>query len=109
MWRGSILEGLDEILTVIRLGLPQEFRRSLACTNIIENALGTVRQVSRNVKRGRNAETALHWTAAGMLEAQKTFRRLKAYRQLPILRSAPQDHMQKTQADSAIESIVKAA
>ena len=106
---GSILEGLDEILTVIRLGLPQELRRSLACTNIIENALGTVRQVSRNVKRWRNAEMALRWTAAGLLEAQKTFRRLKAYRQLPILRSALQDHMRKAQADSAIETIMKAA
>ncbi len=42
-------------------------------------------------------------------EAQKTFRRLKAYRQLPILRSALQDHMQKAQADSAIETIMKAA
>ena len=37
---GSILEGLEEILTVIRLGLPHELRRSLACTNIVENALG---------------------------------------------------------------------
>ena len=72
---GSILEGLDEILTIIRLGLPHELRRSLACTNIIENALGTVRQVTRNVKRWRNAEMALRWTAAGLLEAQKTFRR----------------------------------
>ena len=83
---GSILEGLEEILTVIRLGLPHELRRSLACTNIVENALGTVRQVTRNVKRWRHAEMALRWTAAGLLEAQKTFRRLKAYRQLPILR-----------------------
>ncbi len=66
---GSILEGLDEILTAIRLGLPQELRRSLACTNIIENAVGTVRQVSRNVKRWRNAEMALRWTAAGLMEA----------------------------------------
>ncbi len=106
---GSILEGLDEILTVIRLGLPQELRRSLACTNIIENALGTVRQVSRNVKRWRNAEMALRWTAAGLLEAQKTFRRLKAYRQLPILRSALQDHMRKAQANNAIATITKAA
>ncbi len=40
---GSILEGLDEILTVIRLGLPLELRLSLACTNIVENALGTVK------------------------------------------------------------------
>ena len=81
---GSILEGLDEILTVIRLGLPHKLRRSLACTNIVENALGTVRQVSRNVKQWRNAKMALRWTAAGMMEAQKTFRRLKAYRQLPM-------------------------
>ena len=106
---GSILEGLEEILTVIRLGLPHELRRSLACTNIVENALGTVRQVTRNVKRWRNAEMALRWTAAGLLEAQKTFRRLKAYRQLPILRNALQEHLRKAHADSAIETIMKAA
>ena len=100
---------LDEILTVIRLGLPHELRRSLACTNIVENALGTVRQVTRNVKRWRHAEMALRWTAAGLLEAQKTFRRLKAYRQLPILRNALQEHLRKAQADSAIETIMKAA
>ena len=50
---GSILEGLNEILTVIRLGLPHELRRSLACTNIIENALGTVRQVPKPVCAGQ--------------------------------------------------------
>ena len=49
------------------------------------------------------------WTTAGMIEAQKTFRRLKAYRQLPILRKALEDHMRKAQANSAIETIVKAA
>ena len=106
---GSILEGLEEILTVIRLGLPHELRRSLACTNIVENALGTVRQVTRNVKRWRHAEMALRWTAAGLLEAQKTFRRLKAYRQLPILRNALQEHLRKAQADSAIETIQHSA
>ena len=51
--------GLDEILTVIRLGLPRELRRSLACTKIIEDALGTVRQICGNVKRWHNGETAL--------------------------------------------------
>ena len=47
-WSGvssSILEGIDEILTVTRLRLPKELRRSLACTNIIENMMGTVRRV----------------------------------------------------------------
>ena len=106
---GSILEGLDEILTVIRLGLPKELRRSLACTNIIENAHGTVRTVQRNVKRWRHAEMALRWTAAGMLEAQKTFRRLKAYRQLPVLRKALDDHRRQAQAKDALETIMTAA
>ena len=57
---GSILEGIDEILTVTRLGLPKELRRSLACTNIIENVMGTVRRVCRNVKRSSGDETARH-------------------------------------------------
>jgi transposase-like protein len=60
---GSILEGIDEILTVTRLGLPKELRRSLACTNIIENAMSTVRRVCRNVKRWRSASMAMRWTA----------------------------------------------
>ena len=106
---GSILEGLDEILTVTRLGLPAELRRALACTNIIENALGTVRLVQRNVKRWRDAEMALRWTATGLMEAKKTFRRLKAYRQLPILRKALQEHAKKTQPNSVLETVKKAA
>jgi putative transposase len=92
---GAILEGLDEILTVVRLGLPKELRRSLACTNIIENIMGSVRRVCRNVKRWRDASMALRWTAAAMLEAAKGFRRLKAKRQLPQLRAALLAHQQK--------------
>ena len=106
---GSILEGLDEILTVIRLGLPPQLRHSLACTNAIENAIGTVRTVQRNVKRWRNAEMALRWTAAGLLEAQKTFRRLKAYRQLPVLDAALREAVREAGAKSVIEDIEVAA
>ncbi len=94
---------------MIRLALPPELRRALACTNAIENALGTVRTVTRNVKRWRNAEMALRWTAAGMLEAHKTFRRLKAYRHLPILRKALEDHMQKARNKSTLDTIKEAA
>ena len=93
---GSLLEGLDEILTVTRLGLPAELRRSLACTNIIENMMGTIRRVSRNVKHWRSASMALRWTAAAMLEAKKGFRRLKAYKQLPALRAALIARSEKT-------------
>ncbi len=84
----SLLEGLDEILTVTRLGLPLELRRSLACTNIIENMNGTIRQVCRNVKYWQDASMALRWTSAAMCEAAKGFRKLKAHKQLPALRAA---------------------
>ncbi len=103
---GSILEGLDEILTVSRLGLPPELRRSLACTNIIENMNGTVRRVSHNVKRWRDASMALRWTAAGMMEAAKGFRRLKARHQLPMLRAALAAHQAK---HTGLAEISKAA
>ncbi len=79
-------------------------RRSLACTNIIENTLGTVRHTSRNVKRWRNAEMALRWTAAGLLEAEKTFRRLKAYRRLPIQRQTLEAEAAKARAQGAPET-----
>ena len=92
---GSILEGIDEILTVARLGLPKELRRSLACTNIIENVMGTARRVCRNVKRWRSASMAMRWTAAAMQEAAKGFRRLKAHKQLPALRAALEAHQNK--------------
>src|SRR3981081_428997 len=91
----SILEGLDEILTVTRLGLPKELRRALACTNIVENVMSTVRRVCRNVKRWRSASMALRWTAAAMQEAAKGFRRLKAHKQLPALRAALEPHRNK--------------
>ena len=99
----SILEGIDELLTVIRLGLPIELRRSLACTNIIENMMGSIRRVCRNVKRWRDASMALRWTGAAMLEAAKGFRRLKAHRQLPVLRSA----LAKLQAQHSGKSVLE--
>ena len=105
----SILEGLDEMPTVNRLGLPTSLRRSLACTNSIENMMGTVRRVCRNVKRWRNAAMALRWAAAGMMEAAKGFRRLKAYRHLPILRAALVAHASKHVITKKIEPQADAA
>ncbi|BAR57701.1 hypothetical protein NK6_4534 [Bradyrhizobium diazoefficiens] len=67
--------------------LPKELRRSLACTNI-EKMMGTIRRVTRNVKRWRDAGMALRWVAAGMIEANKGFRRLKAHKQLSVRRAA---------------------
>jgi putative transposase len=105
----SILEGLDEILTVTRLGLPPDLRRSLASTNIIESMNAVIRQVCRNVKRWRDARMALRWTAAGMLEAAKGFRRLKACKQLPILKAALERHRVPANAEAQVDAMADAA
>ena len=65
--------------------------------------------VCRNVKRWRNAAMALRWTAAGMLEAAKGFRRLKAHKQLPILKAALAAHHAKHTTKQKLEDKLKAA
>jgi putative transposase len=106
---GSLLEGIEEILTVTRLGLPKELRRSLACTNIVENLMGTVRRVCRNVKRWRSAWMAMRWTAAAMQEASKGFRRLKAHKQLPVLRKALSQRQAKLTSNNRLVQTAEAA
>ena len=106
---GSILEGIDEMLTVTRFGLPRELRRSLACTNIIENVMGTVRRVCRNVKHWRSPSMAIRWTAAAMMEAKKGFRRLKAHKQLPVLRAALDRQSAGTSTGRPLAQIAEAA
>ena len=93
---------------MIRLGVPLELRRSLASTNIIESMNAVIRQVCRNVKRWRDAQMALRWTAAGMLEAGKGFRRLKAYKQLPHLKAALDKH-RAPETDAPVDPLAQAA
>jgi hypothetical protein len=106
---GAILEGLEEIPTVVRLGLLRELRRSLACTDIIETIMGSVLRVCCNVKRWRDASMALRWTAAAMLEAAKGLRRLKAKSQLPQLRAALSAHRQKADPAFSVAQTQQAA
>lgn len=95
----SLLEALDETLTVLRLGLPEELKRSLRSTNIIESTNNGVRDRSRNVKRWRDGIQVERWTAAGLLETEKKFRRIKGYKHLPVLMAAlNNDKTQEQQA-----------
>ena len=82
---GSLREGLEETLTVWKLELPEALRRFFATTNAIENVMGTVRRVSRNVKHWQSGAMAKRWTALGLQAAQGRFKRIKGHRQLPIL------------------------
>jgi putative transposase len=81
----SLEEGLEETLTVHRLGVGERLRRTLSSTNPIESCLSTVERVARNVKRWREGDQSLRWTATGLLEAEKRFNRIKGYREIGVL------------------------
>ena len=88
----SLLEGLAETLTVTRLGLSSSLLRTFKSTNPVESMISVGRTVARNVKRWRDGRMVLRWTAAGLLEAERQFRRVNGHRDMPILRRALQQH-----------------
>jgi transposase-like protein len=88
----SLEEGMEETLTLHRLGVGTLLRRSLATTNIIESCLSTVRHVAHNVKRWQGGDHIARWTAAGLLEAEKKFRKVKGYRELKELAAKLNPH-----------------
>lgn len=81
----SLREGLEETLTLTRLGITGNLKRTLQSTNPIESMIETVRRTSRNVKRWQSGDMCLRWTAAGMLEAEAQFRRIVGYPDLAKL------------------------
>ncbi|MGB9879952.1 MAG: IS256 family transposase [Anaerolineae bacterium] len=81
----SLREGLEETLTVVRLGLPELLSYTLRSTNAIESVFERVKTVARNVKRWRSGEQVLRWTAAAALEAESRFHRIAGYRDIPLL------------------------
>lgn len=85
---GSLREGMEETLTLARLRAPAELFVHLSSTNLIESSLSTARKVSANVKRWRDGDMRRRWCAAGLLVAEKKFRRVKGYRHMPQLVTA---------------------
>jgi transposase-like protein len=81
----SLKEGMQETLTVTRLGVKGALKRTLQSTNPCESMIECVRRSSRNVKRWQSGEMSLRWTAAGMLEAERQFRRIIGYNGLAKL------------------------
>ena len=82
---GSLLEGLEEMFTVARLGITGALRRSLTNTNCIESMISTVRVVTGRVKNWRDGDMKKRWIATGMIEAQRSFRRVKGHTQMANL------------------------
>ena len=89
----SLREGLDETLTVNRLGVTGSLLKTCESTNPVESMIEIVRDHSRRVKHWSSGEMALRWAAAGMASARSQFRRVKGHRQLPALARALEHHV----------------
>ena len=81
----SLAEGLEETLTVHRLQVPPQLRKTLASTNIIESAFSIVERVCANVKRWHAGDQRERWVGSGLLVAEKQFRRVQGHKHIPIL------------------------
>ncbi|CAN5346179.1 IS256-like element ISRba9 family transposase [soil metagenome] len=107
---GSLREGMEETLTLTRLGIRGSLKTTLASTNSCESMIEIIRRTQRNVKRWSSGEMGLRWTAAGMLEAERQFRRVIGYRDLAGLAVAiERDLDRRRHADAAHTSIKEAA
>ena len=81
----SLGEGIEETLTVHRLHVPLQLRKTLASTNVIESAFSIVEQVCKNVKRWHDGDQRERWVGSGLLVAEKQFRRIIGHKQIPAL------------------------
>ena len=88
----SLREGLDDMFTVRRLGLSDRLCRTLTNTNAIESMISVAKTTTRNVKRWRDGKMIKRWVAAGMLNAERSFRRLKGVKDMPALLAALARH-----------------
>jgi len=100
----SLHEGLEETLTLHRLGLADQLGRSFATTNVLESINAQVERLLRRVTRWQGGDQKLRWVASALLDLEPRLRRVKGYRALPQLRAAI---LQR--AASAVEATAQAA
>ena len=93
---GSLREGMEETLTVIRLQIRGKLRRTLESTNACESMIEIIRRTQRNVKHWSSGEMGLRWTAAGMLEAEQQFRKVIGHTDLAKLAVAIERDLNRT-------------
>jgi putative transposase len=98
---GSLREGLDETLTLMRLGIGGQLAKTLCSTNPCESMIEIVRYTQRNVKRWQDGDMRKRWTAAGMLVAEQQFRRIIGYRDLAKLVIAIERHADRVKLATA--------
>jgi len=83
----SLREGLSDMFTINRLGLPSRLRKCLGTTNLIDSTHSGMRQKTRTVTHWKNGAMALRWAAASFIETEKKYRRIVGYDQLWVLKA----------------------
>jgi len=81
----SLGEGMEETLTVHRLHMPAQLRKTMASTNVIESAFSIVEKVCKNVKRWHGGDQRERWVGSGLLVAEAQFRRITGYKLISVL------------------------
>jgi len=84
----SLKEGLEETLTVHRLGVTGLLRKTLSTTNPVESCFSVTRTITGRVKRWNGGDMVQRWAVAALLRAEKKFKRVKGYREIPKLIAA---------------------
>lgn len=95
----SLEEGLEETLTMHRLELRASLRKHFRSTNSIESAYGRTRKIMRNVKRWRSSRQKNRWIATALTKAEKGFRRITGYADMPLLTTALNAEYQRRTLD----------
>jgi len=91
----SLEEGMENSLTLHKLGVPESLRRSFQTTNIIESCFSVVRNHLRRVKRWRRGDMVTRWLATALLEVEKRFRKIRGYREMAKLTLSLQSQSKK--------------
>ena len=86
----SLEEGLEETLTLHRLGLFEKLGKSLKTTNCIESIMALIGQKTDKVDYWRNSNQKQRWLATALLDIEPRLNRIRGYRYLPELRTALQ-------------------
>lgn len=100
----SLLEGLEETLTLHKLGLSPELRKSLDTTNCIESVMSQLGQYTDKVDRWRNSYQLLRWTIASLLEIEPSLQRIRGFQYLNLLRIKMREEIKLRQKKQAIEN-----
>jgi transposase-like protein len=84
----SLKEGLEETLTLHKLGVTGLLKKTLSTTNPIESCFSVTRTITGRVKRWRGGDMLQRWAVAALLRAERKFKRVKGYREIPKLITA---------------------